>query len=64
MPEELDPIEQAALEPQRASGDGQSVDNRSLKDLIEADKYLANKRARSGMGMKITQLVPPGGTGV
>jgi hypothetical protein len=64
MSETPDPIEQALTEPQRASGDGQSVDNRSLKDMIEVDKYLENKRARGGMGFRLTQLAPPGGTGV
>jgi len=64
MPDPVDPIEEALTEPQSASGDGQSINNRSLADMIAADKYLANKRARSGTGFKITQLTPPGGAGL
>lgn len=45
MSEELDPIEEAALEPQSATVDGQTVNSRPLKDLIEADRYLEQKQA-------------------
>lgn len=38
-------IEDAAAEPASASTDGQSVSERPLSELIEADKYLASKRA-------------------
>ena len=48
MPDDLDDaIESAAAQPQQASVDGQSVTQRSLSELIEADRYLARKRAQA-----------------
>ena len=44
--------------------DGTSVSERSLSELIEADKYLSGKRAASNptAGLRLTQLVTgPGG---
>lgn len=42
--------------------DGTSVSERSLHELIEADKYLTAKRARANpaRGLLFTKLVPPG----
>lgn len=44
-----------------SSADGQSATARSLGELIEADKYLAAKAARSSKrrGLLFTKLVPP-----
>jgi len=45
--EELaDVIEENAQKPKRASGDIGSVEQHSLKDQIEADRYLASRRRR------------------
>ena len=57
-----DKISEVASGPAKASGDAGSVEQQNLKDLIEADKYLANKgvsRGR-GLGIKRVQLIPPG----
>ena len=49
MADELDnTIRENASGPKRASGDSGSVDQHSLADQIEADKYLAGKTAVSG----------------
>lgn len=57
-------IETAAVEPQSASADGVMVQGRSLADLIEADRYLAAKRAASkGFGgIRMAKIVPGGAT--
>ena len=47
MPEETeieDSIRQNAAGPKSAEVDGQKVEQHSLPDQIEADKYLASKR--------------------
>lgn len=54
-------ITTAAKRPLSASGDEGSVQSRSISELIEADRYLASKRASaSGRGFRITKLSPPG----
>ena len=55
-------INEVANGPSKASGDAGSVEQQNLKDLIEADKYLANKSASRGrgLGIKRVQLIPPG----
>lgn len=63
MPEDLEQtISENAAGPKRARGDSGEVEQHSLKDQIEVDRYLASKRAlrrkRKGLGM--TKLVPPG----
>lgn len=53
----------AALDaPVSVSGDAGSVTNRSLTELIEADRYVASKDAASkaSRGLRITRLLPPG----
>lgn len=40
-----DEIEQAAKDPAEAQNDGQRVRQHALRDLIEADRYLASKAA-------------------
>jgi len=63
VPEDLEQtISENAAGPKRARGDSGEVEQHSLKDQIEVDRYLASKRAlrrkRKGLGM--TKLVPPG----
>jgi hypothetical protein len=56
-------IEQSAAGPAQASGDGQSVTQHNIKDLIEADKYLAKKTAVAASklgGMRCFKISPPG----
>ena len=57
-----DKISEVANGPSKASGDAGSIEQQNLKDLIEADKYLANKIASRGrgLGIKRVKLVPPG----
>lgn len=56
-------IAQAAAEPTSYSRDGESMSQRSLSELIEADKYLASKRAakKKGAGLRFFKMIPPGG---
>jgi hypothetical protein len=62
MDEELDnQIRQNAGGPKSASGDAGSMEQHSLPDQIAADRYLASKKAmKSGRGVRLTKLVPPG----
>jgi len=55
-------IEENATGPKRASGDSGSVEQHSLKDQIEADKYLAAKKAArsKGLGIKLAKIAPGG----
>jgi len=57
-----DKISEVAQGPAKASGDAGAVEQQNLKDLIEADKYLAQKNAAKvkGLGIKQVQLIPPG----
>jgi hypothetical protein len=45
-------ITQTASEPASAMGDGQSATGQRLTDLIEADRYLATKKAGSQTGAR------------
>lgn len=63
MADELDDtIRQNAQGPAKATGDSGSVEQHSLKDQIEADKYLASKQAakQKHRGLRFSKLVPPG----
>lgn len=55
-------IEDAAQEPKSGTVDGQSFTQHSLKEQIEADKYLAAKEAakKKTRGIAFTQLRHPG----
>lgn len=55
-------IEENAAGPAEATVDNQTVRRHSLRDQIEADRYLASKAAtrKSGLGIKRTRAVPPG----
>lgn len=58
-------IAEDATRSQNVTHDGISITRRSLKDQIEADKYLAQKSAAQNMGATIknmiSRIVPPGG---
>lgn len=61
-----DDLEQAIIEnaqgPKRARGDSGEMEQHSLAEQIEADRYLNSKKAAKakGLGLRITKLVPPG----
>jgi hypothetical protein len=58
-------IETNAQGPRRASGDQGSMEQHSLLDQIEADRYLRGQQAlRKGkLGIRFAKLVPPGADG-
>ena len=63
MTEDLEgTIRENAQGPRRASGDSGSVDQHSISEQIEADRYLASKQAVKSrkLGLRINKLVPPG----
>ena len=63
MPEPLDQsIAENAAGPKKAQGDSGSVEQHSLKDQIEADRYLASKEAarRRDRGLRMSRTAPPG----
>ncbi len=63
MPENLeDTIEQNAKGPAKASSDAGSIEQHPLPDQIEADRYLASKKAAQDKkrGLKLNKIVPPG----
>ena len=63
MTEDLDStILENAQGPESASGDGISVKQHNLRDQIEADKYLAGKRATADPRKAFCRIkiVPPG----
>jgi hypothetical protein len=65
MPEDelIDAIEENARGPKRAQGDGGSMEQHSIPDLIALDKYKAAKDATATRGagvLRYIQLVPPG----
>jgi hypothetical protein len=53
-----DEIRSAASSPARMSGDSGSVDQRSIDDLIKADRYLAQQKAakRPLRGVKLLRV--------
>ena len=58
-----DAIKQNAEGPKQAGADGVNVQQHSLDDQIEADKYLAGKEAASknpAKGFTRVKIVPPG----
>ena len=58
-----DTIKDNASGPKRAKGDSAEMEQHSLKDQIEADKYLAGKDAVStnpAKGFTRMKIVPPG----
>jgi hypothetical protein len=57
-----DAIRENAAGPASASGDSGSVSQHSLRDQIEADRYLSSRAAmsRRHRGLRISRIVPPG----
>lgn len=56
----LEHIEQAAQEPKRVTGDQGTVEQHSLAEQIEADKYARSLRsASSGIGIRFRKIIPP-----
>ena len=57
-------IRRNAKGPKRARGDSGEMEQHSLRDQIDADRYLASKEAaRRGLGARRSKLVPPGACG-
>lgn len=57
-----DDIESSAQSPQSVTVDGRTVVGRSVKEKIDADKYLESRNAvkRSFPGLVFGQISPPG----
>ena len=56
-----DAIRENAAGPKRAQGDSGSVEQHSISEQIEADRYLSSKEAaKKGLGVRMTKVVPPG----
>lgn len=57
-----DKIRQNAEGPAKATGDSGSVEQHSLRDQIEADRYLNSKQAvkQKHLGLRRSKLAPPG----
>ncbi len=55
-------IEKNAQGPQSAKGDLGEVRQHSLKDQVEADRYLASRKARAKptQALRFSKLTPPG----
>lgn len=55
-------IRDNAQGPKRAKGDSGEVEQHTLTEQIEADRYLNSKKAAKakGLGVRVTKLVPPG----
>ncbi len=55
-------IEQNAQNPRQAESDGVQVTQHSLRDQIEADRYLASKQAKSKkhLGLRLVKIAPGG----
>lgn len=58
----IDIILENAQGPAEAHGDSGGVKQHSLKDQIEADRYLASKQAtkKKSRGLRLSKLSPPG----
>lgn len=58
-----DTISDLATSPQRTRTDEGTVEERPIKEVIEADRYLLTKEAQSGgppYGMRVARTKPPG----
>lgn len=55
-------LEEIALQPKVVEVDGQRMENHSLKDQIELDRYLASKQATQGRvrGFRVSKLLAGG----
>lgn len=54
-----------ALAPLRVTGDSGSAEQHPIPDQIEADRYLASKKAAKARasGVRYIKFIPPGATG-
>lgn len=58
-----DAIDSSAQGPRQVTADGMSINQHSLKDLIEADRYLESRATARASGLGIKRLkISPGGT--
>lgn len=57
-----DSIEKNVTAPKKVTIDGNSAEQQSLKDQIEADRYLASKKAvlSKSRGILLTRIKAPG----
>lgn len=55
-------IRENAQQPAKTSVDSVNVEQHSLADQIEADRYLASKQASRSkrLGLRFTKVIPPG----
>lgn len=53
-------FEDAATAPKKATGDNGSIEQHSIPDLIELDRYTRSRSAGLGRGFKISKLTPGG----
>ncbi len=55
-------IKDNAIGPKSAESDGQKVEQHSIDDQIEADRYLNSKEAvkKKNFGIRLGKLIPPG----
>ncbi len=62
MPQDLkETIRDNAAGPKKAQTDSVSVEQHTLAEQIEADRYLSSKEAaKKGLGIRMTKVVPPG----
>lgn len=63
MPDDLEnTIRENAQGPAKVSGDAGSVEQHSVSEQIEADRYLAAKQAAKSKrrGLRFNKIVPPG----
>jgi len=53
-------IRENANGPKRARGDSSEMEQHSLAEQVEADRYLSSKQAmKKGRGFRMTKLSPP-----
>jgi hypothetical protein len=55
-------IKDNAVGPKSAESDGHKVEQHSIDDQIEADRYLNSKNAvkKKNLGIRFGKLIPPG----
>lgn len=57
-----DKIKENAVAPKSVDIDGQKIEQHSLDDQMEADRYLNSKKAlkKQGLGLRSVKMIPPG----
>ena len=55
-------IKENAVGPKSAESDGQKVEQHSIAEQIEADRYLNSKKAmkKQNLGLRVIRIIPPG----